>query len=233
MLPAMIDRFKPALALVQSIATMRERFLGDGQKTTSSEVASASGVKDISASETDYFDGRPDVTQVMMHLFERVIGYLNKGLQGTDAAADGWRDQALQKTADASAHEVGPIPTPSDPDFSFRRAAQVIKSAFNLDFLARDPELAKLMDDTLGFHPYGMTVADLVEAFIDPSGAANEKVESVISKGLAGQEGSDALERLKEAAQQFQDPVGAIAKAYREAMAPDQNDLGGRRFFVI
>lgn len=225
MLPVMIDRFKPAATLMQSIMTMRERLLGDDRKTALPEPAASGQAGSL---QDDYFDNLPSVTQVMTHLFEKVIGYLNEGLAG---GGEGWREEALLKPEQVP--DTVRIPSPSDPDFSFRDAAQKIKAIFDMDFLARDPELSGLIGDTLGFQPGGMDVTDLIEAFADPDGATHERVEHILSEALAGHEGSAATERLKEALAMQEDAAGMVEKAYRDAMLPDRNDAAQRRFFVI
>jgi hypothetical protein len=234
MLPAMIDRFKPALALVQSIVTTRQRVLDDNQAQPAPSVlaAATTAAKPANASEEDYFSGQPSVTQVMTHVFERVIGYLNDHLEAVSVPADQeWQEDALQHNDDGTLKHLTHIPEPGDAGFSFRKAAQIIQANFNMDFLAQDDALSDLMDEAAGFTIHGMTVADLVEAFADPDSAANEKVEEVFSKGLAGHEGSEAKKQLDEAASQLDGSALGIAQAYLEVMAPD-GQSAGRSFSI-
>jgi hypothetical protein len=229
MLPAVIDRFKPALALVQSIVTTRQRSLDDSQDQPVSPpvLAATTATGPAGASEEDYFSGQPSVTQVMTHVFERVIGYLNEHLDAvsTPEGRD-WRDDALQQGDDGTPKHLTHIPEPGDAGFSFRKAAQIIQVNFNMDYLAHDDMLSELMDETAGFSLHGMTVADLVEAFADPDSAANEKVEEIFSKGLAGHEGSEAKEQLDQAESQLNGSALGIAQAYLEVMAPDAQEPG-------
>lgn len=206
MLPAMADRFQPALSVMQSITAMQARLLREDAPASLAGPAAAAP-KDMEAINDYYFGDHLTVTEAMTKLVERVVGYLNDklavGRDGSDAevaAGNDWRAEALRDDIKVNSDADFSIPKPGGDGFSFQRVARMIQSAFDTDFLSRDRELKKLLEDMIGFRLDGMSVADLLEAFVDPTGKAAEKVRTVLTEGLAGQAGSKVSQRLERAA---------------------------------
>lgn len=206
MLPAMVDRFQPALAIMQSVTSMQARILRDDAPNALARQAAAPA-KDMKAINDYYFGGHLTVTEAMTKLVEKVVGYLNEklavGRDGSEAdveTGNRWRAQALRDDIEVNGKDDFSIPKPGDDGVSFQRVARMIQSAFDTDFLSRDLELKKLLEDMIGFRLDGMSVADLLEAVADPGGKAAQKVGNVLTEGLAGQAGSKVSQRLERAA---------------------------------
>lgn len=207
MLPAMADRFQPALSIMQSITAMQARMFREDAPASLAGPAAAAP-KDMEAINDYYFGNHLTVTEAMTRLVERIVGYLNDklavGRDGSEAevaAGNAWRATALRDDIKVNSDDDFLIPKPGDDGFSFQRVARMIQSAFDTDFLSRDRELKKQLEDMIGFRLDGMTVADLLEAFVDPTGKAAEKVRNVLTEGLAGQAGSKVSQRLERAAE--------------------------------
>lgn len=240
MLPAAIDRFQPALAIMQSVTSLQARFL----RQDAPAGLTAAPAKDMKAVNDYYFGGHLTVTEAMTKLVERVVFHLNDKLAlGRDGAAadvatgDAWRDKALRVEIEINGKDDFSLPKPGDDGFSFQRVARMIQSAFNVDFLSRDRELTKLLEDMIGFRFDGIDAADLLEAMIDPGGEAARKVEGVLSKGLAGQTGSKVSQRMERAASGPPSVEEAVAEALRpsigevdrETVAEDLQAIGNAR----
>lgn len=240
MLPAAVDRFQPALAIMQSITSLQTRLLREDAPAR----PAATPVKDMKAVNDYYFGGHLTVTEAMTKLFERVVGYLNDkltlgrdGVAADVAAGDEWRDKALRDDIEINGEDDFSLPRPGENGFSFQRVARMIQSAFNVDFLSQDRELTKLLEDMIGFRLDGMDIADLLEAMVDPGGEAAGKVKNVLNEGLAGQTGSKVSRRMERAASGPQSVKQAVAEALRpsigevheETIAEDLEAIGNAR----
>ncbi|BCH34348.1 hypothetical protein MesoLjLc_62780 [Mesorhizobium sp. L-8-10] len=243
MLPATVDRLQPALAIMQSVTSLQARLLHEDAPNTAAGPA-ATPARDIKAVNDYYFGGHLTVTEAMTKLFEHVVGYLNDKLAlGRDGAAmdaaagDAWRDKALRDDIEINGKDDFSLPKPGENGFSFQRVSRMIQSAFNVDFLSQDRELKKLLEDMIGFRLDGMTVADLLEAMVDPGSEAAEKVKDVLNEGLAGQTGSKVSQRMERAASGPQSVEQAVAAALRpsigevdrETVAEDLEAIGNAR----
>lgn len=87
----------------------------------------------------------------------------------------------------------------SDMDSAIKTATRISLS-FNLDRLSADRDMMKYLEQMMGMKLDGLSVADIIKSFLDPDGKSAGKVNSVISKGLAGQTGSKVMQRLEDAA---------------------------------
>lgn len=243
MLPAAVDRFQPALVIMQSVTSLQARLQREDAPSAPTGPAAAPA-KDMKAVNDYYFGGHLTVTEAMTKLFERVVGYLNDKLTlGRDGAAEGiaagdaWRDQALRDDIEINGKDDFSLPKPGEEGFSFQRVARMIQSVFNVDVLSQDRELTKLLEDMIGFRLDGMTVGDLLEAMIDPGGDASRKVKDVLNDGLAGQTGSKVSRRMERAASGPKSVEEAVAEALRpsigevdrETIAEDLQAIGNAR----
>jgi len=226
-LPAVANRFQPAVILVQSIATARENSFREERPNAlfGQPAVAPPAPKDMKAINDYYFGSHLTVTEVMMKLVDRVVGYLNDKLEvGRDGTAEDvkagndWRDEVLKKNIDVGSEEDFTIPKPGENGVTFRQVARMIESAFDLDALSQDRELVKMLEDMIGFRLNGVTVADLIESFTDPNGRAAGEVREAISEGLAGQTGSKAMQSLEKAAKGRQTVEQAVAEAKDTSM---------------
>ncbi len=243
MLPAAVDRFQPALVIMQSVTSLQARLQREDAPSAPTGPAAAPA-KDMKAVNDYYFGGHLTVTEAMTKLFERVVGYLNDKLAlgrdgaATDVAAgDAWRDRALRDDIEINGKDDFSLPRPGEEGFSFQRVARMIQSVFNVDVLSQDRELTKLLEDMIGFRLDGMTVGDLLEAMIDPGGDASRKVKDVLNEGLAGQTGSKVSRRMERAASGPKSVEEAVAEALRpsigevdrESIAEDLQAIGNAK----
>lgn len=210
MLPAMVNRFQPAVALMQSITTFQERMnrqdsqdLRFGQTPT--QVAAP---RDMKAVNELYFGSHLTVTEAMARLMDHFVGYLNDKLElGRDGSEEGkstgneWRRTALRDYVEVGSRGDFSLPEPGKKGVTYQQVARIIQEKFNVGTLSRDRTLMKELEQAMGFRLDGMNVTDLLTAFIDPKSDAADKVRGVLSDGLAGQTGSKVRQRLERAAE--------------------------------
>jgi hypothetical protein len=210
MMVATANRYAAALTLMESAANWHAQLARDTRPASllpgQQEVSANSRPRDMKAVNDLYFGNHVTPTEVMFHLFERMVGHLNKrldmGRDGNEADAakgNAWREKALLENVKVGSEGDFSIPMPGEDGFSFRRVAQMIKSTFNLGALSQDRELGKTLEQALGFSLSGMSISDLIDAVIDPESAAHERVATVVENGLAGREGSKVMQRLERA----------------------------------
>lgn len=212
MMVSTANRYAAAVTLMQSAASWQAQWARDmrpgallpGQQ----EATPASRPKDMKAVNDLYFGNHLTPTEVMFHLFERLVGHLNKqldlGRDGDEAdtvRGNAWREKALLENVKVGSESDFSLPKPGADGFSFRRVAQMIKSTFNLGVLSQDRELVKSLEQALGFRLTGMSIGDLIDAVIDPESLAHERVAATIENGMAGRAGSKAMQRLEQAAE--------------------------------
>lgn len=229
LLPAVANRFQPALAVMQSISAMNARVArtDTSAPATGMPVAAKAPVKDIAAVNEYYFGSHLTPTELMFSMMEKVVGYLNEKLDaGRDGAqpevdaANKWRRTALRDDIKVGSERDFSIPVPGEEGFSFRRVAQFIKDKFNVGVLSQDHQLVKMLEQLVGFRLDGMSVDDLLQSFIDPGGKEAERVREVLSEGLAGETGSKASQRLEDAAE----GAKSVAEAVDAAVNKKQTD---------
>jgi len=216
MLPATANRFQPALSVIQAGSYARERAMREDALAANGGVRLLGGMaqaaptppKDMQAVNEFYFGLSMTPMEAMFALVERTVDYLNDKLGvGRDGdpkridAGNTWRDEAMQKPVAVGSAEDFSIPKPGRNGMSFRSVAKLIRETFKSEFLNADQELRKLLEDTVGFRLHGMSVTDLLDAFIEPESDAAKRVHETISEGLAGQAGSKASQRLEAAAE--------------------------------
>lgn len=208
MLPAVANRYQPALAVIQSATLMRERVAREDNSVPGMPQGKPPvPAKNMQAINEHYFGTSLTPMEAMFALVEKAVDYLNDKLNlGRDGDADGikagneWRDEALRDNIKVNSDRDFSIPKPGENGVSFRAVAKMIQDTFDTGYLSRDTDLGKLLEDTVGFRLDGMSVADLFEAFVEPEGDAAKRVYDVLSDGLAGQPGGKVTQRLEAAA---------------------------------
>jgi hypothetical protein len=233
MLPSLAARYQPAVTVMNSIVTAFEQNMRKDQKPAMPgmpTVETRPRVKDMQAINDYYFGNHITVNEVMIRMIERVVGHLNEKLSvGRDGDPDAvkagneWRDKAVVGGIDVNSDDDFMLPTPGENGVTFRQVAQQIQEMFRGDFLAHDNELVKVLEELVGFRLNGATAADLMKAFTEPGGEAEQKLRDVISEGLAGQKGSKASQRL-EAAAEGPVSVKEAAQAALQKEAYDETD---------
>lgn len=235
MLPALASRFSAAVSVMQSITSWHEQqALKDQQKEQPFAPAAAlSPVQSPRSRATEDISALFSVhhvtsTELMIRMVERVAGWLNEELsENVDQPGDElevqlekveWRKDALKLDYrdKAAAGELS-IPMPGENGVTFRQAARMILDMFNEDYLSTNRELKKELEDMIGFRLDGITVLDLLQAAVDPESEVAEKVDDVLSNGLAGMAGSKVSQRLERAAQGSQTVDGAITDALHKS----------------
>jgi hypothetical protein len=167
-------------------------------------------------------------TGLMIQIVGKIVDNLNASLSNNIDQADDsadtsmekqkWRDLALlSDSRDAAAGGQLRIPKPGDNGVSFRQAAQMVLGNFNEDYLSQDADLKKQVEDMLGFKLGTISVLDLLQTAIDPSTVSAEKVDKVLTNGLAGEKGSKVSQRLDRAAQRSQSVDQAVANALHKS----------------
>ena len=208
MLPVVANRYQPALAVIQSATSMRERVAREENAVPGMPQAKPPApAKNMQAINEHYFGVSLTPMEAMFALVEKAVDYLNGKLNlGRDGDAEGvkagneWRDKALRDNINVNSDRDFSIPKPGENGVTFRAVAKMIQETFDTGYLSQDSDLRKLLEDTVGFRLDGMSVADLFEAFVEPEGDAAKRVYEVLSEGLAGQAGSKATQRLEDAA---------------------------------
>jgi uncharacterized protein (UPF0147 family) len=209
MLPATINRFKPAVAVLQSITTLQERMTREeNQSSRIGQPPAKVGVaRDMKAINDLYFGSQLTLTEAMAKLMENVVGHVNdrlsigrSGIDEETKAGNEWRTKALRDYIEVGSEADFSLPEPGKNGVTFQQVAQMMLDMFDTDFLSRDRTLTKELEQMIGFRLDGMSITDLLKAFADPNSQAAEKVRSVLSEGLAGQSGSKVGRRLERAA---------------------------------
>lgn len=208
MLPATINRYRPAFAVMQSITMLQERLTRDDTGSRIGQVpAKVAPPKDMKAVNELYFGSQPTLTEAMARLMENVVGYVNDKLSlGRDGSDEGkkagneWRGKALRDYVEVGSEADFSIPQPGRNGVTFQQVARMMLDMFDMDFLSRDQALMKELEQMIGFRLDGMSVTDLLQAFADPQSEAADKVRGVLSEGLAGRAGSKVSQRLERAA---------------------------------
>jgi len=249
MLPATANRFQPALSVIQAGTYARERAMREDAQAANGGVKLVGGMaqaaptppKDMQAINEYYFGLSITPMEAMFALVEKTVDYLNDRLsEGRDGdpkrieAGNKWRDEALQKPVAVGSAEDYSIPKPGENGVSFRSVAKLIRDSFKSEYLNADQDLRKLLEDTVGFRLHGMSVTDLLDAFIEPESDAAKRVYETISEGLAGQAGSKASQRMEAATEgpkSVEDTVAAqrnkssIDVVDEETIAEDQKAI--------
>ncbi len=200
MLPATANRFQPALSVIQAGTYARERAMREDAQAANGGVKLVGGMaqaaptppKDMQAINEYYFGLSITPMEAMFALVEKTVDYLNDKLsEGRDGdpkrieAGNKWRDEALQKPVAVGSAEDYSIPKPGENGVSFRSVAKLIRDSFKSEYLNADQDLRKLLEDTVGFRLHGMSVTDLLDAFIEPESDAAKRVYETISEGLS------------------------------------------------
>lgn len=210
MLPAVANRFQPAVALMQSATTFQERMnRPDSQGLRIGQTpAQVAAPRDMNAVNELYFGSHLTVTEAMARLMDQVVGYLNDKLElGRDGSEEGksagneWRRTALRDYVEVGTEGDFSLPEPGKNGVTYQQVARMIQDKFNLGILSRDRTLMKELEQAMGFRLVGIKVTDLLAAFADPKSDAAGKVRGVISEGLARQTGSKVRQRLERAAE--------------------------------
>lgn len=210
MLPAVANRFQPAVALMQSATTFQERMnRPDSQGLRIGQTpAQVAAPRDMKAVNELYFGSHLTVTEAMARLMDQVVGYLNDKLElGRDGSEEGksagneWRRTALRDYVEVGAEGDFSLPEPGNNGVTYQQVARMIQDKFDVGILSRDRTLMKEIEQAVGFKLDGMNVTDLLTAFVDPNSDAADKVRGVLSDGLAGQTGSKVRQRLERAAE--------------------------------
>lgn len=208
MLPAIGNRFKPALTLIQSITIQQQRMARQENVGPSAGQGPAltAQPKDMEAVNELYFGSQLTVTEAMTRLMERLVGYLNDQMGlGRDGSEEGkktgnaWRREALRDFVAPGSDGDFSLPEPGKRGVTFQQVARMVLDRFDVGFLSRDTELMKELEQSIGFRLDGMNVADLLQAFADPASSSADKVRAVLSEGLAGHGGSKVSKRLERA----------------------------------
>lgn len=211
-LPVTANRHQPALAVIRSGAQMWERANRleapnsiPGMTTQSKAPAQP---KDMQAINEFYFGTSITASEAMFAIFEKLVGYLNSKLEvGRDgdeksiAVGNKWRDQALLGHIEVGSEKDFSIPKPGEGGTTFRSVASMLRSMFNTGFLDTDRKLKTLLEETLGFSLNGISISDLIDAFVDPDSDAAKRISNAIADGVAGQAGSKVQQRLQDAAE--------------------------------
>lgn len=209
MLPVTINRFKPAVAVMQSITMLQERLSRDDSPGSriGQIPAQVAPPKDMKAINELYFGSQLTLTEAMTRLMEKVVGYVNDKLSlGRDGSEEGkkagteWRGKALLDYVEVGSEADFSLPKPGKNGVTFQQVARMMLDMFDTGFLSRDRALMRELEQMIGFRLDGMSVTDLLQGFADPNSEAAEKVRGVLSEGLAGQAGSKVSQRLERAA---------------------------------
>lgn len=209
MLPATINRFKPAVAVMQSITVLQERLTRDDSagSRVGQVPAQIAAPKDMKAVNELYFGSQLTITEAMARLMEHVVGYVNDKLSlGSDGSEEGrkagneWRGKALRDFVEVGSEADFSLPKPGKNGVTFQQVARTVLDMFDTGFLSGDRALMKDLEQMIGFRLDGMSVTDLLQAFADPQSEAADKVREVLSEGLAGRAGSKVSQRLERAA---------------------------------
>ncbi|HWK67625.1 MAG TPA: hypothetical protein VNS34_22075 [Rhizobiaceae bacterium] len=209
MLPATINRFKPAVAVMQSITMLQERLTQEDRPSSrlGEAPAQVAAPKDMKSVNELYFGSQLTLTEAMARLMEHVVGYVNDKLAlGRDGSQEGkqagnaWRGEALRDYVEVGSEADFSLPKPGKNGITFQQVARMMLDMFDTESLSRDRALMKDLEQMIGFRLDGMSVTDLLRAFADPASEAADKVRNVLSEGLAGQAGSKVSQRLERAA---------------------------------
>lgn len=209
MLPATINRFKPAVAVMQSITMLQDRLSReDSPGSRIGQIpAQVAPPKDMKAVNELYFGSQLTLTEAMARLMEKVVGYVNDKLSlGRDGSGEGkkagneWRDKALRDYVEVGSEADFSLPEPGKNGVTFQQVARMMLDMFDTEFLSRDRALMKELEQMIGFRLDGMSVTELLQAFAEPESEAANKVRGVLSEGLAGHAGSKVSQRLERAA---------------------------------
>jgi len=234
MLPSLAARYQPAVTVMNSIVTAFEQNARKDQRPEMPgmpTVDTRPRVRDMQAINDYYFGSHQSVNELMIRMVERMVDHINGKLElGRDGdeeaekVGNAWRDKAVIGRIDVSSKEDFSIPKPGENGVTFKQVARLIQARFDTDFLSRDRELLKALEELTGFRIDGMSVSDLLQAFVEPDSDEAQKVRSVLSEGLAGQKGSKASQRLEVAVEGPVSVTQAVESALRKEVYEETDD---------
>lgn len=215
MLTSVNNFASPALTVMGSIIDMQEQaaktLIASAYGTVADETTVATKPKfSTEALNHIYFGDHVSVTEAKIKLQTYVNRYLVSALdaqvkhevQGGKGAADTGVTAKLVAQMDAGERASLRSALPgdlSDMDSAIASATRISLS-FNLDRLSADRDMMKYLERMMGMDLSGLSIADIIKSFIEPTGKSAKKVNAVLSEGLAGQAGSKAMQRLEDAA---------------------------------
>ncbi len=214
--PTAKTALSPALSIMQSIVTDRAR-LQQLDKTdafgNSPNVAVTPGYSTQTTQKLNayYFGDHQSVTEVQAKIFSYLAEYVGKQLDtveneigGKPAGETATANKELSDSLKGMETDVRSSLRTTLNDFaegkqSLQATAIKMVMTLDLDVLSKDTKIGRYLEQMIGFDLHGMSAKDILMSFADPGGKESEKLRSIISDALAGQDGSKVMQRLDDA----------------------------------
>lgn len=211
--PTAASTLSPALSIMQSIVSSQERAQQDYSSanghTPNVAVTPAYSAQTTQKLNDFYFGDHQRASEVQAQLFGYLSQYMEKQIdavenpgttaEGTPRASSELTDSLAAMDADVRASLKNTLSGYSEGRQSMQATATKMLMTMNLDVLAKDRTITRYLEQMIGFDLKGMTAKDILQAFADPTGAENDKLDRIISDALAGEEGSKVRQRLDDA----------------------------------
>tara|TARA_R110002020_G_scaffold96186_25_gene230634 strand:+ start:2865 stop:3896 length:1032 start_codon:yes stop_codon:yes gene_type:complete len=212
-LPATNAALSPALSIMQSIVADQARLQEQDRPTapgTTPTVAVTPGYSTQATAKLNayYFGDHQRASEVQAKIFTHLAQYVGQQIDAVEAeeagAAAPTGGTSLKSSLKAMDEDVrGGLRTALN-DFaegkrSIQSTALKMVMTLDLDALSKDSKIVKYLEQLIGFDLKGMSAKDILQSFVDPGGKESDKLRSIVSDALAGQDGSKTMQRLEDA----------------------------------
>ena len=208
--------FAPALSIMQSIVTDQARMRQSDQPDAVGSTPTIAVTPGYDTQATQklnayYFGDHQSAAEVRTKIFTYLAQYVGGQIdavdKGTAGEAAGNAKAASSQLANSlkgmEADVRGGLRASLDSFAQGRQSLQATAAkmlmTLDLDVLAKDTKITKYLEQMIGFDLGGMSAKDILTAFVDPAGKENDKLRSIVSNALAGQDGSKTMQRLDDA----------------------------------
>lgn len=208
--------FAPALSIMQSIVTdqarLREADKPDAiGRTPTVTVTPGYDTQTTQRLNAYYFGDHQSAAEVRTKIFTYLAQYVGKQIDAVekqeagepagDASAASSQLAANLKGMDADVRDGlrASLDNFSQGRQSLQATAIKMLMTLDLDVLSKDTKITRYLEQMIGFDLGGMSAKDILTAFAEPDGKENDKLRSIISNALAGEQGSKVMQRLDDA----------------------------------
>lgn len=204
----------PALSIMQSIMNDQARMQQPDQsigKTPSVAVTPGYSTQTTQKLNAFYFGDHQSVTEVRAKIFNYLADYLGKqidAVENENAGKPAGDNPSASKELTESLKDMdvdvrGGLRTALNNYAEGRQSLQAtairMLMTLDLDVLSKDTKITKYLEQMIGFDLHGMSAGDILKAFVDPGGKEDDKLRSIVSNALAGEQGSKTMQRLDDA----------------------------------
>ncbi|WP_161784983.1 hypothetical protein [Hoeflea sp. BAL378] len=214
-MPATTSALSPALSIMQSIVADQALRQEQDRPVAPGAAPTVAVTPGYSARVTEklnayYFGDHLRVSEVQARIFTHLAQYVGQQIDaveaeeagdpsGASSAGTALKNSLKAMDADARGGLRNALDEFAEGKRSVQSTALKMFMTLDLDVLSKDSKITRYLEQLIGFDLHGMSAEDILKSFVDPGGKENDKLRSIVSNALAGQDGSKAMQRLEDA----------------------------------